>query len=171
MTKRRLDRLAAALTVVLCMGGSSPGLATVLLEADVAALTQEAEAVVHARVIDMRSAWNPERTMIFTWVMLDAIQTLRGAHRSRVVVRVPGGTVDGYTIEMSGAPQFPKQGNVVAFLGSWDDGAARVVGYFQGLSQVVADRLGNPMLRGGSAEGLSLPQLAERLRQSAGKGR
>ena len=78
--------------------------------------------------------------------------------------------MDGFTVDMPGAPRFSK-GNVVVFLGSWDDGTARVVGYFQGLSQVAPDRLGNLMLQGGSANGLSLPQLAERVRPAASRGR
>ncbi len=170
MTRRRVGWIGVAVFVAFWMGTSSVSLATVILEADVSALAQESESVVHARVVDIRSDWNDEQTMIFTHVTLDVVRTLRGQHQNQVVVRVPGGSVDGFTVDMPGAPRFSK-GNVVVFLGSWDDGIARVVGYFQGLSQVVPDRLGNLRLQGGSANGLSLPQLAKRVRPAASRGR
>ncbi len=150
---------------VFCLARPAVSPATVILEADIPALRKLSDSVVHARVADIQSAWNAERSMIFTHVTLDVIRTLHGTHRDRIVVRVPSGSVDGFTVQMPGAPRF-RAGNVVVFIGAWDDGTARVVGYFQGLSQVAPDRCGVLMLHEGAADGLSLPVLTERLRRA-----
>ena len=131
--------VVAIWAVVICVVGGSAGFASTFLKADIPTLRQMSESVVHARVVGIRSAWNAEGTIIFTYITLDVIRTLHGRSRGRIVVRVPGGTVDGFAVKMVGAPQFHK-GSAVAFIGSWDDGVPRVVGYFQGLSQVVPDR-------------------------------
>jgi hypothetical protein len=156
---------AGALLAAFCVAGASLGLATTLLKADVPTLARASASVVQARVLDTQSAWNADHTMIFTQVTLGVTRTLRGRSQSRIVVRVPGGTADGFTIEMAGAPKFQRGSSVVAFIGRWDDGAAKVVGYAQGLSRVVPDRLGNLILQGGVAKGLPLSQLIRQLAQ------
>ena len=140
--------VGAALVASWATGGVSLSRATTILKADVATLTQASDAVVQARVTGVQSAWNAERTIIFTHVTLNVARAIRGSAADGVVVRVPGGSVAGFTIQMEGAPKFEKNSNVVVFLGRWDDGAVKVVGYHQGLSRVVPDRLGNPILRG-----------------------
>ena len=148
---------------------SSPASATTFLKADVPTLARASTSIVQARVESTQSSWNADHSMIFTEVTLDVVQTLRGTPASGVVVRVPGGTVDGYTIRMEGAPEFQEGSEVVAFIGSWDDGAAKVVGYSQGLSRVVRDELGNLILQGGSADGVPLGQLVKELAQARGR--
>ena len=147
---------------------SSLATATTFLRADVPTLARASSSVVRARVENVQSSWNGNRSMIFTQVTLNVAQTLRGTPSSRVVVRVPGGTVNGYTIRMEGAPQFQTGSEVVAFIGSWDDGAAKVVGYAQGVSQLVRDGVGNLILRGGSADGTPLGQFVQQLARSGG---
>ncbi len=162
ITKRQL--IAALAVAGICGAGATLGIASTFLKADIPTLTKMSESVVHARVVDIQSDWNAGRTMIFTHVTLDVIRTLHGRSEDRIVVRVPGGTVDGFTVKMPGAPEFRMHDNVVAFIARWDDGVPRVAGYFQGLSEVVLDRLGNPILRGGVADGLPLSGLVRRLR-------
>ena len=71
---------------------------------------------------------------------------------------------------VEGAPEFPVAGTVVSFIGEWPDGAAKVIGYFQGLSQLTPDGRGNQVLRGGSGDGLTLQSFVEQVQQ-AGRGR
>lgn len=142
---------------------------TALLKLDVPMLQQASESVVHARVAGMSSAWNAQRTMIFTTVTLDVIRTLHGKPTDQVTVRVPGGTVDGYTIEMEGAPRFQADTAVVAFINRWEDGTPKVTGYYQGVSRVVFDSLGNQILKGGAANGLSIAELAKLLDRRGGE--
>jgi hypothetical protein len=126
--------------------------------------------VIQARVVEMRSDWNPEHTYIFTQVTLKVLRSLSGDVAGTVTVRVPGGTVDGFTVQMHGAPEFALNQNVVVFLDRWDDGVPMVNGYFQGLARVEPDLAGNPVLRGGVADGLPLTELERRVRTVAPDG-
>ena len=122
---------------------------------------------LQAQVTDMRSE-KATTGMIFTYVTLDVSRTLRGNASSQLIVKVPGGTVDGYTIRMDGAPEFQRGSSVVAFIGRWDDGEPMVAGYAQGLSRVVRDALGNQTLQGGAADGLTVASLARQLAAQGG---
>ncbi|HET9481969.1 MAG TPA: hypothetical protein VFP98_09465 [Candidatus Polarisedimenticolia bacterium] len=159
--------MALAVLAALLPAPGSLTTASVFLKEDVRSLRQASESVVHAKVVDIRSYWNTARSMIFTDVTLDVKGRLHGASEDRMVVRVPGGTVADYTVEMQGAPEFEMDGEFVVFIGRWQDGAAMVAGYFQGLSRIERDRLGNAMLRGGVADGRALSDLARELRQGA----
>ena len=162
----RRTTIAGLALAMLIAAGNSLGVASTFLKMDVPGLTRSSEKVVHARVVDIRSAWNSERSMIFTHVTLEVIRTIHGASEDRIVVRVPGGTVGGFTAEMEGAPRFRINDEVVAFISRWRDGAPMVAGYFQGVSRVVPDRAGNPILHGGAADGLPISELARQLGQS-----
>jgi hypothetical protein len=124
------------------------------------------ESVVHASVVDVRSAWNDEGSAIFTFVTLEVKGRLHGTAENQIVVRVPGGTVGDFTSEMEGAPRFQKGEDVVAFIARWQDGVAMVAGYAEGLSKVNHDRLGNLILEGGLADGMPMSELGRKLAQS-----
>jgi hypothetical protein len=166
MSSRHRAVLAAfAIAAFFIAGGGMAGASTFLKE-DIGSLKRQSEAVVHAKVVDIRSYWNADNTSIFTDVTLDVKGTLHGAASQQIVVRVPGGTVDDFTVEMEGAPRFDMDDEVVAFIARWHDGAPMVAGYFQGLMKVQHDSLGNAFLRGGVADGLPMAELARQLRQS-----
>ena len=156
-----LTALSAA--VLISAGGLLP--ASVFLKEDVNSLRKQSEAVVHAKVVDVRSYWNDDHSVIFTDVALDVKGRLHGASDNLIIVRVPGGTVGDYTMDMEGAPRFKVNDEVVAFVARWHDGAAMVAGYFQGLSSIKRDGLGNAILSGGVADGLPMSELARQLRQ------
>ena len=153
----------AAFTIAV---GGMTGASTFLKE-DVKSLKKQSEAVVHAKVLDVRSYWNADHSVIFTEVALDVKGRLHGASDNLIIVRVPGGTVDDFTVEMEGAPQFAVDDEVVAFIARWDDGAPMIAGYFQGVSKIHRDKLGNALLRGGVADGIPMSELARQLRQPA----
>jgi len=163
MSRNRL--WTAGIALAACLVAAAPVAASTFLKVDVPGLTRMSTAVVHAQVTDMRSAWNDDKTFIFTYVTLRVEETFHGAAPETVVVRVPGGKVGDYVVEMEGAPRFTKDDDVVVFLGRWDDGAPMVAGYHQGVSHVKQDSLGNKFLRGGIAEGMSVRDLARAVGQ------
>ena len=166
MKHRSISTLTALAAAVLISAiGVVP--ASVFLKEDVGSLKKQSEAVVHAKVVDVRSYWNADHSVIFTDVALDVKGRLHGTSDNLIIVRVPGGKVSDYTMEMEGTPQFAVDDEVVAFIARWHDGAPMVAGYFQGLSKVDHDRLGNAFLRGGVADGLPMSELARQLRQPA----
>jgi len=159
MTSRRFG-WAARLVLAGTMVTAGTAGASMSLQVDLPALARRSTSVVHAHVIDVRSAWNDQRTFIFTFVTLRVEEKFRGESPETVVVRVPGGRVGDFVAEMDGAPQFSLGEEIVAFLASWDDGTPMVAGYQQGLSRVEKDVLGNRILHGGKADGMPISELA-----------
>jgi len=157
----RRSRIALALLAVVV--GVSIASASTFLKVDLPTLKKMSESVVHAKVVDMKSAWNDEGTAIFTWVTLDVKGRLHGTAADQIVVRVPGGTVGDFTSEMSGAPRFVVGDEVVTFIARWHDGVAMVAGYAEGLSKVKRDQVGNLRLEGGLADGMPMSDLARQL--------
>lgn len=166
-THRRRILPAFAIVALLAAGATGAGAST-FLKQSVGQLIQSSQGIVHAKVTDVHSEWNADHTYVFTYVTLEVKRALAGPKRAYETVRVPGGTVGDFHAVMEGAPEFRVGEEVVAFLGAWDDGITMVEGYFQGLSKVERDAAGNEMLRGGSAHGLSMTQLARQI-AAAGK--
>ena len=163
---RRKGRVALVLGAIF-LAGVTVSVASTFLRVDVPTLKRMSESVVQATVLDVRSAWNDERTAIFTYVTLEVKGRLHGRADNQLVVRVPGGTVGDFTTEMEGAPQFRQGDEVVAFIARWYDGVPMVAGYAQGLSKINRDRLGNKMLAGGIADGLPVSELVKQLARVA----
>ncbi|HKQ97074.1 MAG TPA: hypothetical protein VJV75_04290 [Candidatus Polarisedimenticolia bacterium] len=164
-THRRRIIPALAVAALLLAGATGAGAST-FLKQNVSDLIRSSQGVVHARVTEVRAEWNADHTFIFSYVTLEVKRTLAGTKRAYETVRVPGGVVDGYRVVMEGAPSFEVGDNVVVFIGAWDDGALMVEGYYQGMSKVDRDAAGNEMLKGGSAHGLSMAQLAKQIAAS-----
>ncbi|HZI92683.1 MAG TPA: hypothetical protein VFE84_00450 [Patescibacteria group bacterium] len=156
---------ALAIAAFIVAGSGFAGASTFLKE-DIASLKKQSEAVVHAKVVDVRSYWDSDHAVIYTDVTLDIKGRLLGSSDNQMIVRVPGGTVGDFTVAMEGAPKFDLDDEVVAFIARWYDGAPMVAGYFQGLMKVEHDKLGNAFLHGGVADGLAMSELARQLRQS-----
>jgi len=135
--------------------------ASSFIKLDTPKLQQESELVVKGRVKNIKSAWNPSKTMLYSYVTLDVTHTFKGQPHQQLSIRVPGGTLDGYTVHAVGAAKFNVDSEVVAFIGRWKNGALRVTGYQQGLSQIVLDSFGNETLKGGAAHGQKVSQLAK----------
>jgi len=166
MSSKHRVALAALVVAAFVIAGSGLAGASTFLKEDVKSLKKQSESVVRAKVVDINSYWDADHAVIYTDVTLDVKGRLKGASDDRLVVRVPGGTVADFTVEMEGAPRFEMDDDVVAFIARWYDGVPMVAGYFQGLMKVHKDKLGNEFLRGGVADGLSLPELTRQLRQA-----
>src|SRR5262245_35457252 len=72
------------------MMAAGSAVASTFLQVDLPALTRMSTSVVHAHVTDVSSAWNDQKTFIFTHVTLRVEETFRGEPSETVVVRVPG---------------------------------------------------------------------------------
>jgi hypothetical protein len=166
MRFRHLAVLSGLALVALIVAGGGSGVASTFLKVDIPTLKKMSESVVHAKVVDVQSAWNDEGSAIFTLVTLDVKGRLHGTAADQMVVRVPGGTVGDFTSEMEGTPKFRKGDEVVAFIARWHDGVAMVAGYAEGLSKVKHDQLGNLLLEGGLADGMPMSDLARQLGRS-----
>lgn len=166
MRPSRSTALKAVAVAAAIVAAGAAARASTFLKVSVQDLLRTSHGVVHAKVTDVRSEWNADHSYIFTYVTLDVKRTLMGEKRPTLEVRVPGGQVGDFHAVMEGAPEFHVGDEVVAFLGTWDDGALMVEGYFQGLSRVDRDSAGNEFLRGGSGDGQTIAALARQIAAS-----
>src|SRR3989442_220336 len=84
--------------------------ASTFIKLEIADLVREAERGVFAgQVLSMKSAWNTEKSMIWTEVSVLVREDLTGPAKDvgrTLVFRVPGGQVADREVTMAGAPRF-----------------------------------------------------------------
>ena len=102
------------------------------------AMTQEelvagSAAVVDARVVQVKSFWNRERTAILTEALVRVDESIVGEAPAFVKVRTFGGTVGRLRIDAPGFPTFERGQRLLLFLYTEPaDGSVRVQGYRMG---------------------------------------
>lgn len=113
--------------------------ATVRLPADLTVLVRESRAIVHGRVIEMRSEWADGRRRIDSFVTVEAFDYFKGDLGPWVTFRVPGGQIGRYRSVTVGAPVFRPGDEVVLFLNARGPSIPWVLGLGQGVFRVVDD--------------------------------
>lgn len=176
------------LLLVLLLALAAPARATTLVRQGLEALTADSEAVVHARVLEVHSYWNADRSLIFTDVRAKPLQALKGDPTEELVVTLLGGTVGETTLLIIGAPELRPGAEYVLFLthveADGDKAGWRVRDLAQGVFDVVngrafsqADRElllpdeGGESEAPGGAEGFLLESLARQVRDIRQNGR
>jgi hypothetical protein len=146
---------------------------------DVESLTASADAVVHGRVIRQSSGWGKGGGQIFTTVVMQPIETWKGASQREITVLVPGGEVGDLSQTVQGAAAFHDGEEVVVFLRRRAAATYAVEGMALGKFAVatpanlpkraVRDRRGVTCLRCGPGEqdDLALDELRARVLGSA----
>ena len=135
-------RKIIATLCVLAVASVPSTSATVLLKMNLADLTGEADAIVSGTVTSSYSAWNEDRSLIFTYSTLAVDSTLKGKHKYQVLVRTHGGIVGEIGMRMIGEPELKKSDQVLVFLEPDGHGYNRVVGMSQGRFRVETDKSG-----------------------------
>ena len=133
--------------LLLALAATSVARATVIVPIDFNELAVTADAVVYARVTDVRSLVTDDRRRVESIVVLEAIGYMKGNLGRRIAFRVPGGQVGAYRTVMVGAPSFARGDEVVLFLASRRPGpiagtrapAPYIVGFGQGVYRVRVD--------------------------------
>ena len=130
----RLFALMLVATVV-----AVPASGSTFVTMDLNELVAESESAVEGRVVAVQSYWNKQQTAIVTDVTIAVDEKLFGRAGGELVVRTFGGTVDGYTIEAIGFPQFQEDERVLLFVHRPEtpDGKLRVTGYQLGHYRIV----------------------------------
>ncbi len=81
-------------------------------------LVDESDAVIYARVGQVRGQWTPDRRSIDSIVTLDVLRYLKGDLGESVLLRLPGGEAGGRINVVPGAPILREGELVVVFLDS-----------------------------------------------------
>ena len=114
---------------------ASPAAATTFQMVEDSTLTDQARAIVRARVVDIEPSTLGDRPATDYLVEVDRV--LKGdVPGSTLVVRVPGGVrPDGVGLKIWGAPVMPRFGSALLFLQPADDGTFRVLHLMLGAFQ------------------------------------
>lgn len=110
-------------------------------------LVAQSNAVVYARVADVRGRWTADRRGIESIVTLESLRYLKGDLGAEVSVRLPGGEAGGMVQVLPGAPVLREGELVVLFLGAQGPAIPVPVGLTQGVFRVAVDpRRGTPFV-------------------------
>jgi hypothetical protein len=121
---------------VMFMLLASPAAATVYVPVDFREMVTASQAIVHGRVVDVRSEPTLDRLMVVTYVTLDVDNQLKGGSAKSITFRVPGGQVGRYRRIIVGAPQFEEGDEVVVFLSARGPSIPYLFGLSQGVYRV-----------------------------------
>ncbi len=135
----RVSPLAGATAIVVAVAAlvlARPASATVLVAADLGELVNDAQSIVHGRVVDTMSQWLDGRRGIETIVTLEMENALKGSAVRWMTFRVPGGQMGPYRSFMPGTPTFSEGDEVIVFLAGEGPAIPHIVGFSQGLYRV-----------------------------------
>jgi hypothetical protein len=94
------------------------------------------QAIIHGRVVDVRSEVTRDRMMVVSYVTLHVDESLKGSIGESVTFRVPGGQVGRYRRIIVGAPRFERGDEVVVFLSARGPSFPYLFGLSQGVYRV-----------------------------------
>lgn len=156
---------ALFLTIVI---GASTSSATTVLPMSFREIVEEAELIFTGEVIDVRSAWQPDRDgrHIVTIVTFNVDRVLKGRVGLRTELTFLGGTIGRQHFEIVGMPQFEIGERSVLFVAADPNAASPLVGFWHGRFRIVHDRIsgedtvrthkGSPLIAGFGADDRTL---------------
>jgi len=100
-------------------------------------LTRDASYILTGNVKDMRCAWNPESTLIYTYVTVSVEKYIKNTLSKKegpkeVTIRYVGGIVGDVGLWQSDTPTFKRDQQVLLFLEPIEKGIFKITGRFQG---------------------------------------
>lgn len=146
-------RLLVGLAVALVVAATVPAAASTFVAMNQQELIASSAAVVDGQVLDVRSFWNEDRTIIITEARVEVTDLVAGDSPAVVTVRTFGGEVGNYRVEAHGFPTFSSGDRVLLFLSQEGD-AYRVAGHAQGHFKV----------RHGAKGDIAVPTIGEGVR-------
>ncbi|HID94124.1 MAG TPA: hypothetical protein EYP60_08520 [bacterium (Candidatus Stahlbacteria)] len=109
-------------------------------------LTKKANYILIGKVKNMRCAWNPESTLIYTYVTVSVERYIKNILDKKevpkeVTIRYVGGIVGDIGLWQSDTPTFKGNQQVLLFLQPIEKGIFKVTGRFQGKYTIEKDRI------------------------------
>jgi len=130
--------------------------ATSVIPMSVEQLAVASSVIVRARALSNQSSWDAERAHIYTFTRFQALENLKGAASSEIIVRQMGGRVGNIEQRVSGVRRWQMGDESVLFLRPSEvgQGVMAVVGLFQGNYAVKRTALSEPMTTNGAPEAM-----------------
>jgi hypothetical protein len=135
-----LHRSRVLLGCALVAFGAGPALASMVTYMDTEVLARLSPVIVRGTVESIVSRSDAAHTEIHTDVTIRISESLKGGGgRDRIVLQLPGGSVDGHQSFVFGSPGFRKGEQVLVFAQPTKRGALTVTGLFQGKFRVESE--------------------------------
>lgn len=131
------SKRALSVIALFALIAAAPAFATLIVPLSQEDLVTGADVVVQGRILETRSFWNQEHTVIFTDVRIQVEDPVLGHPSSVVTVRTVGGQVGKERLVFVGGPSFTVGERQLLFLHHHQDGSLRVVGARQGQFRIV----------------------------------
>jgi len=130
-------RTGLAAAVLACLLAPL-AVATVLVAMDIEDMAAVAPVVVVGEVNRVEADWNPQKTKIYTQVLITPEEVLKGPRQlGTVKLKLLGGRVGDVVADMIGAPRFEEGERVLVFLEPRKDGDGYLtLGMYQGKYKV-----------------------------------
>jgi hypothetical protein len=136
----RRSLLCYVAAVAIAVGVAAPAPATTLMRAGLETLTAANSRIVVGEVLDARSYWNAEGTLILTDVQLSVIEVLKGkGGEDPLTITLLGGEVGDLAVQIVGGPELAPGKAYLLFLNEEDLPGAPRVSTVRDLSQGVFD--------------------------------
>jgi hypothetical protein len=139
-------RTCFVLLLMLFTAGMSR--ATVVQRLSLERLVDKSEFIIHGRIVRSWTAWDQSHKYIWTHHNVEIHDPIKTSGPADIVVSVPGGTLDGIGMQISGTVTLIPGEEVVLFLYRTAGGYLRATGWGQGKYAVVRSRIsGQKILR------------------------
>jgi hypothetical protein len=76
-------------------------------------LILESRDVIHGIITEVRSEWNEDHSMIYTYAKLKVLDVYKGEPRDEVVIQIPGGSVGDSGVDVEDAPELKEGMDVI----------------------------------------------------------
>ncbi len=103
-------------------------------------LTNASTAVLYGKCTKLKSEWNQDKSIIYTYVTIAPEEYLKGNLGAEAVIAVPGGQVGNIIYEVSEMPVFTEGEEVFAFVRTNPAGKNLITGGFQGKMKIEKDK-------------------------------
>jgi hypothetical protein len=151
---------------VAILASSASARASLVTQFDTEALVRSSAVIVRGEVESVAVALD-ERGAIQTWVTIRIEESLKGAgDRTRVALRLPGGTWRDRVTRVFGVPQFARGERVVVFAVPTRAGTLTVTGLFQGKFRIERSDAGEEVAVQDPGTGAHVVRAASRARQA-----
>lgn len=124
----------------LALFGAGPALASIVTYMDTETLVRLSPVIVRGQVESIISLSDAAHAEIHTDVTIRVMESLKGGGgRDRIVLQLPGGSVDGHQSFVFGSPGFAKGEQVLVFAQPTKRGVLTVTGLFQGKFRIESE--------------------------------
>jgi hypothetical protein len=132
-----MKRLLVVATIFILF--AVPATGTQIISLNPKEMGAKSDLVVLGRVQSVGSYWNPDKTRIYTEVVVSVEETYKGQPVGSIRIVQIGGQVGNVRVSVAGAPLWIPDREVLLFLGRVDTGLYAITGFSQGKLDVTRE--------------------------------